>query len=140
MDITPIVTRLKAQLAGFVQIGGAADLDAAIDNLPGVPAAFAMPLAELAEEPAYAGIHAQRIQQSFGVVLVVQNLRDVKGAAAQTDLQAKRLQVRNALAGWVPDAANGERVAFSGGRLLRFEQGRLWWTDEFRVMTDYWSA
>jgi hypothetical protein len=32
--------------------------------------------------------------------------------------------------------ANGEAVAYLGGRLLQFRDARLWWTDEFQVMTD----
>lgn len=140
MDLSPIITRLRAQLTGFVLIAGAAELDLAIDSTPNPPAAYVLPLAETAQEPDLIGVHHQRLLQDFSVVLVVSNLRDGTGAAATTDLQAKRQAVRSALLGWAPDASNGEMVAFVAGRLLRFENQRLWWADEFRVMGDYRSA
>lgn len=142
MDTTPIITRLRAQLAGtgFVAIAGAAELDAVIDSTPNPPAAYVVPLAETAEAPDLAGVHHQRVLQEFGVVLVVSNLRDPAGAAATTELQARRLLVRGALLGWAPDASSAEGVSFVAGRVLRFVDRRLWWTDEFRVMTDYRSA
>ena len=140
MDVTPVIDRLRAQLSGFVTIAGAGDLDAAIDGTPNTPTAYVMPLAESAEAPDLAGLHHQRLLQEFAVVLVVSNLRDATGAAAAVELATRRAAVRTALLGWVPDATNGEAVAFTGGRVLKFENQRLWWTDEFRVMTDYRSA
>ena len=140
MDVSPIITRLKAQLTGFVVIAGSADLSAATDTAPATPAAYVLPLAETGVDPDLAGVYHQRLVQEFAVVLVVANLRDATGAAAAVDLQARRLQVRSALLGWVLDASNGEMVAFTAGRLLEFKDARLWWTDEFRLMTDYRSA
>ena len=139
MDTSPVITRLRAQLTGFKSVGGAAELDAAASIAPATPSAFVMPLAETAEAPSLAGIHDQRIEQSFAVVIVLANRRDATGAAAAQDLHALRMQVRAALLGWVPDASNGETVAFTSGRLIRLDDGRLWWSDEFRVYTDYRS-
>lgn len=142
MDVLPIITRLQAQLAGqgFVAIAGSGSLDAAIDTLAATPAAYVQPLAETATEPDLAGTTHQRIAQDFAVVLVVSNLQDAAAAAAAAELHTRRLAVRTALLGWVPVPAQGEAVAFTGGRVLKFENQRLWWTDEFRVMTDYRSA
>ena len=140
MDVSPIIARLKTQLTGFVLIAGAAELDDAIATTANPPAADVLPLAETATAPDLAGVHHQRVRQAFAVVLVVANLRDATGAAAAADLQPKRLAVRSALLGWVPDAANGETVAFVSGRLLTFADARLWWTDEFEVITDYRST
>lgn len=140
MDVTPIITRLKAQLSGFVAVGGAADVDQAIEHAPATPAAYVMPLAESAEEPSLIGLHQQRLALDFGVLIVISNLRDPSGAAAAAELATRRAAVRTALMGWVPDADTGEPVFFVGGRLLQFRDQRLWWTDEFRVFTHYRSA
>lgn len=140
MDVTPIITRLRAQLAGWVLVAGAGDLDAAIDGLPATPAAYVLPLGEQADAPDLAGQHHQRVAQEFAVVMVVSNLQDATGAAAAAELATRRLTVRAALLGWASDATSGEVVAFTAGRLLRFENRRLWWTDEFRVMADYRNA
>lgn len=142
MDVAPIIARLKAQMpTGWVTIAGAAELNAAIDAVaPGVPAAYVVPLAEVAAAPDLAGIHEQRIERAFGVVMVVANQQDPRGDAAATQLETKRLAVRAALLGWAPDSSNGETVFFTSGRLAQFAQGRLWWADEFGVFTTYRSS
>lgn len=140
MDVSPIIARLGAQAPGFVVIAGAADLDAAIELAPATPAAYVLPLAESAADSDLATIVHQRTALEFAVVLVVSNLRDAQGAAAAAELATRRAAVRAALLGWAPDAANGEPVSFTSGRLLQFRDARLWWTDEYRVMTDLRSA
>ena len=141
MDLSLIVARLQGQLTGVKSVGASADLDVAIDSTVAIPSAFVLPLAESATDMDTAGQTNQRIAQVFGVVLVVSNKRDAKGAAALDDLKALRLNLRTALVGWVPDASNGEPVHFRAGRLLRLDgDGRLWWIDEFELITFYWSA
>lgn len=139
MDISPIVARLEAQLLpslGWVAIGGAADLDAAIDNTAGTPAAYVLPLAERAGESYLAGMQAQPLLLTFAVCVCVQNVRDPRGAAAQSDLQLRRDQVKAALIGWtLSDAA----VAYREGQLLRFDAGRLWWLDTYTTDAQVWA-
>jgi hypothetical protein len=140
MDLSAIVTRLRAQLVGLKSIGGAADLDAAIDGAVALPACFVLPLAESAAALEMVGVTSQRITQAFGVVHVVANRRDALGAAALTDLATLRTQLRTALVGWVADSATGEPVRTTGGRLLRMDgDGRLWWIDEFELNQYYRS-
>lgn len=139
MDCQPIIDRLRTQLnaQGWIAIGGAAELDVAIEGTPGTPSLYVLPLAETPDDPYLASRADQRVLQGFGVVIVVSNARDPKGAQAQSDLQVRRLQVRRALLGWAPDQVSGDPVMASGGRLLRFAQARLWWTDEFAVYSTY---
>ena len=140
MDVTPVIDRMRAQLAGFVTIAGSADVDQAVDGAPATPAAYVVALAETAEPSDLIGVLAQRLTQEFAVVLVVANLRDATGAAAAAELATKRLALRAALLGWVPDAQTGEPVQFVGGDLMLFRDQRLWWRDVFRVITYYRSA
>lgn len=139
MDTSPIIDRLQSSLAntGWVLIAGAAELDAAIDSTPAVPAAYVLPLAETAEPSDLVSLHSQRVLQGFAVVVCVANLRDPRGAAAAGDLHTRRMAVRAALVGWAPVPTDGEAVSFAAGRLLKFEAQRLWWTDEFTVLTTY---
>lgn len=139
MDLTLITTRLRSTLTGFKAIGGAADLDAAIEGAVATPSAFVIPLAESAKPGGLLGVHDQCIAVAFGVVLVVANLRDARGDAAMQDLTPLRMQVRQALAGWTPVPADGEPVQMAGGRLLRLAESRLWWSDEFTVETYFRS-
>ena len=140
MDLSPILARLKTQLTGLKSVGASADLDAAIDGVVAMPAAFALPLGESASDMGLVGSTGQRIVQAFGVVHCVSNRRDAQGGAALVDLALLRTNLRTALVGWVPDGATGEAVTFTGGRLLRLDgDGRLWWIDEFQLTTYYWS-
>lgn len=141
MDLGPITARLKAQLTGLRSVGQSAELEAASDGMLAVPAAFVLPLAESAADMGLLGSTGQRVVQTFGVVHVVSNRRDATGGASLNDLHTLRMALRAALVGWVPDAAIGEAVTFTSGKLTRLDgDGRLWWMDEFELTTYYWSA
>lgn len=130
MDINPVITHLKAGLAGVRQIGAAADLAAASDNRLVTPALFVLPQGEQAVEDDIEGAFVLRV--TFLVVCVVANRRDAVGAAAQSDLDALRDQAHGALAGLLlPTAQVPPR--FTRGSLLHFSDGALWWGDEFEV-------
>ncbi len=141
MDLSLIVDHLRARLSDLRSVGTSADLDAAIEGAPALPAAFVLPLAESAVDMGLIGQTGQRIAQAFGVLHVVSNKRDAQGGAALEALTPHRRALRAALVGWVVDAATGEPVTFTGGRLLRLDgDGRLWWIDEFELTTYYWST
>lgn len=138
MDLSPVITRLRDQCATtFRQYGGAAELDAAIASAPVTPSVWVMPLADRADEPHLAASTVQTVQRHFSVVLCLSNRADVTGSAAAVDLKTLRMAARYALLGWVPypddDIADG--LVYTGGRLLHFKDSRLWWADEYRVMT-----
>lgn len=135
MDLAPIIARLRDETSGFKVVGGAADLDAIGNGVVPAPAAYVIPISESAAPNDIAGGFAQQVAVMFGVVVIASNLSDATGAAAMGGLEARRAAVRGALLGWVPDATNGATVSFSGGRLLRFGDGLLWWGDDFLVNT-----
>jgi hypothetical protein len=141
MDLSPIVTHLKAQLTGLRFVGAAADLEAAMAGAVVMPAAFVIPLADSAQDMGMLSSTAEKVRQVFGVVHCLANRRDAQGASALVDLATLRQALRVALVGWVPDVATGEPVTFSAGHLLRMDgDGRMWWIDEFELTTYYWSA
>jgi hypothetical protein len=141
MDLDLVVARLKAQVSALRTLGASADLNTAIDGVVALPAAFVLPLAESASDMGLVSSTGERVLQAFGVLLCVSNRRDALGGAALADLKTLRLAVRAALVGWVPDASNGEPVLFNAGRLMQMDgDGRLWWMDEFQLITYYWSA
>lgn len=141
MDLTLVVTRLKAELTGLKSVGASADLDSAIVGVVAVPAAFVLPLADGVQPIDMTGRTGGLVTNAFGVVHVVSNRRDAQGAAAMADLVVLRNNLKSALLGWVPDPDTGEPVHRTGGRLLRLDgDGRLWWIDEFQLNTYEWSA
>lgn len=141
MDLSLVEVQLKTDLSGLVrQVGVSADLDAAMRGTVTTPAAFVIPLTEVGKDDGLLSNTSQSISQTFGVVQVVSNRRDVRGGAALDELKTFRAALKNTLIGWVPDADTGEPVVFSRGKLLKFDtDGRLWWIDEFRI-NSYWSA
>lgn len=135
LDIETLIERVRAQVAGLRGVGGAADLDAAMR--PGAritpPMAYVMPLGEQALARQASSVLRQTVRCQFGVVLVIQALRDAEGREALRALRVLRQALRDALVGWVPDVATGEPVIYLGGELVQFEgDGRLWWSDEFQ--------
>ncbi|NRT54802.1 phage tail terminator protein [Sphaerotilus uruguayifluvii] len=134
MDLTPVITRLRqwCPAGTFRQIGGAAELDAAISSAPVTPSAFVMPLADRADDPYLASYHLQHVMRHFAIVLCVANRADATGEAAASELASRRSAVAMALLGWAPDESTGDPIAYSSGRVLRFADGRLWWSDEYR--------
>ncbi len=127
-----VIARLGDQVMALEAVGGAADLAAAAQNGPRqLPAAFVM---DLATAPApnpdgTAGISQHTIFR-FGIVLAVQNVRDSRGEAAQTDLRTMRIAVMEALHGWSP-AQDFDPIELGPGRLLEFRDLTIWWQDDF---------
>ncbi len=133
MDLSPILDRLKSQLTGFKAIGSAADLEAIGHGVIPIPSCYLVPMSESAEDNDLLGGYEQRLSVGFSVILATSNRRDAVGAAALADLEALRSMIRVALVGWPPEPALGEPVRYLSGSLLRFDDGLLWWADEFRV-------
>ena len=135
MDTAPILTQLQARLTGFKLVGSAADLDAIGNGVVPSPSCYLVPISESAEDNELVGGFEQRLTVGFSVVIVCANRRDATGAAALAGLEALRAEVRAALLAYAPDPALGEPCRFTAGHLLRFDDGLLWWADEFRVTT-----
>lgn len=141
MQLSLVIARLNDRTPSFKKGGGAADLDAALKGkLHNLPAWFVMPLTEAAQPSRRTGVHSQYITRAFAVVQVLSNVRDMVGNSALVELDDAKEEVRAALIGWVPDPEVGEPVQFTGGRVLKFEDGRLWWSDEFQVSGFYRST
>lgn len=134
--IAEIIARLQAQVTSLKVVSGVADFSTAALNKPmATPAAFVLLASESAEDNQLLGAFDQRISVVFTVILALSNRRDPTGAAAMDDLEALRTAIKSALLAWCPTPANGEPVRFGSGQLLRFDDGLLWWADEFRVTT-----
>ncbi len=140
MDLDAVIARLKGQITGMREIGGAADLDAAIKGNVAVPALYVVRLSVQAERSKSTGPVRQRLTTLFGVLQVTENLRDIRGGAAAAQVEKVSDAVMAALIGWVPDAGTGEPVEFVGGDLVAGQaNGRIWWSDEFEFIS-YRSA
>lgn len=122
---------------GFRKVLGAADFAAARDDLKVPPVAYVIPLNDTAGPNMLVrpGIH-QQVTERFGVVLAVENLRDVRGAAVNAALETLRRATIDGLLGFQP-AADYDPVKYGGGRLLMLDVSVLWWQLEF--ITGYYE-
>lgn len=136
MDIQPIITRLKLQSA-LKTVGGAIDLPSAQLDLKNVlPAAYVIPFGESA------GANLvdtnltlrQAVRLRMVVMSAVSNVRDVRGEAAQGDLEPVRSAIKAALLGWTPDPNICDPFEFDSGRLVSLSNATLWWLDIYRTV------
>lgn len=135
MDLSVICQRLKERISGVREISESAGLDAAMRGNLAAPAVYLVPLSESGTELDHTGEVDQMVHQVFGVIQVVETLEPLGGSGV-IELKDLRRQVKSALLGWVPDDETGEPVLFLGGELVQFNgDGRLWWSDEFRLKT-----
>jgi hypothetical protein len=131
MNMQPIVTHLKAHTS-FRQIGGAADMAAVEDSPVLDPACFVVPLDDQRDEDSEDVDGGFGRQVRFGVLYVVANRRDPRGAAAQDELHTARTAGDVALATLTPTGAQSP-ARWLRGRLVKFAQGQVWWMDEFET-------
>lgn len=118
----------------FKSVQNCISLAAAQDNPPQqVPAAYIYPSAAASDGAARANGSSQRIITRFGVAIFLRSAADPTGAAKIDPLEQLYTHLRATLIGWVPDPANGQPVAFSRGYLAGFDQGGVWWAEEYTV-------
>lgn len=135
--LSPIVERLRAQCASLRHVAGAADFASIADRVTVHPAAWVVPLGDVAGENRFsAGATSQAVDASIGVVVCVGDVSDQKGSSAIEALTLVRREVLAALLGWPPDdGALG--LNYAGGDALRFSAGLIWWQDTYSTA---WEA
>lgn len=131
LSLAPAATKV-AEIAEFKQTGKAANLQEALRDLRASPAAFVVPLRNAAGRNALdsAGTVMQRVSFTFGVVLMIRNVRDARGDKAADELAALRAKVFDKLLG-IQLAAEFDTCLYSGGQLMRFSDQDLIWQDVF---------
>lgn len=137
----PVVNLLKAlNTAGvldFKKVAGAANFVVAQEDLKNPPAAYVIPLADIAKpnEIGFGGFE-QHVIERFGVILAVKNLRDIRGDAVNVELEILRKKTIFALLGFQP-ATDYDPVQYGGGRILQLDVATTWWQLEF--ITGYYE-
>jgi hypothetical protein len=133
--ISEIITRLQQAVPALKLVGGAAQFQNAAERNPNAtPAAFVINLKENAAPTAVSDFVIQRVSVTLGVVLVVRNLSDAKGAAAGIDMEALSKAVKTQLLGWQP-CEGYDPLERGSSNLLTFKDGHMWWQDTY--LTSY---
>lgn len=130
--MTETIARLVASAPTLKLVEGAAEYAALKANPPDSrrPAAFVVPLSEVAGPNVLVNAVRQRVAAQLGVVFAVGSLRDPRGEQARLDLEAVRAEARTALLGWAPTASH-DPFEFLRGDLVDLRDGVVWWQDRY---------
>ncbi|GAB4192578.1 MAG: hypothetical protein OHK0024_32780 [Thalassobaculales bacterium] len=90
-----------------------------------LPAAYVVPIRETAGGNHLATAVRQRVQVSFGVLLVVARDGDPTGGRARASIDAIATALRGRLLGWRPDDGWAP-VTYAGAHLVAIEHGCAW--------------
>ena len=130
--LAEVETRLGSQVAELKLVEGAAGFAGLSVNPPKEkqPAAYVIPVADSAGGNLVANRVRQKVEKRFGVILVLGNLRDRRGATASRQMEAIEDSVIAALLGW-PPVAGLLGCLYAGGRVIDFRDGAVWRLLEF---------
>lgn len=120
--------RLREQMPDLL-VSGAAGFQAASESNPlATPAAYVFCVREDAETSTIDVPLSQRLKFALAVVVVVRQVADSHGDAANDVLDAVRAEIWAALHGAHLDADH-EPLTFDSGAVLAFRDQHLWWQD-----------
>ncbi len=123
-----IEDRIKSRVPGLRQVSGAADLESIRTNTITPPAIFVY---RGSRDPTSNGLLsgvAQRVTESYAVVVITKNLRDARGAVSGDENEALCDRVGAALLGWQPNRECDE-LEYAGGRMTVMTGQLLVWTE-----------
>jgi len=132
MDLNLVIQQLRSFAPAFAgRVAGAArfkELDESTAML--TPCAFVIPL-EDSPGPAIAqnGVR-QDLNETWAVVVCLENVDDERGQTPATGLHEVRGQVWKALLGWRPTLEHNG-VTYEGGSLQSLHRAQLWYQFEF---------
>lgn len=130
--IDELMARIREKVPEIKFVGEVADFQSAAESNPiAVPALYVIELEESASPSKFSDVVvSQSVRATVGLVLVVRNLSDSKGAAARSDLRVLRQLVKAQVFGW---QAGPEYDPFERGssHLLAFRDGHVWWQDQY---------
>jgi len=127
-----IIAQMRAFCPTFGErIAGAADFAKVQENTALLsPCAFVIPLDDSPAESMAQNAVRQPIDETFGVVVALDNRSDERGQASGIEIHDVRAELWKALLGWRPEKRyNG--IAYEGGSLMSIDRARLWWRFEF---------
>ena len=133
--IAAVIDRLRAQAMPPLKLVDGLAQYARLEAPPPStrqPAAYVMPLTDVADPNGLVSGLRQAITSTIGVIIIETDLRDARGASAAGALVAPIQAIRAALVGWraAPDAGPLE---LRQGRLIDITEGALAWQEEYSV-------
>lgn len=132
MNLDLIISQLRTRCASFDgRVVGAANFATVTESTALLsPCAFVIPMDDSPEPSASQNSVRASMDETFAVVVALDNRLDERGQASGKSVHAVRAELWAALLGWRPEALyNG--IAYEGGNLMTIDRARLWWRFEF---------
>jgi hypothetical protein len=134
IKVATIAARLMSLVPELARVAGVSDLAAAKGNVTQLPAAYIMPEPERAKPNKLMGGHSQELIERFTILLLVKNVSDYGGMAAQEEVEALSAKVRAAMLGWQPTPEHSP-VDLVGAGPLDPTNNLLYWPEGFQAST-----
>lgn len=138
LDLSPIVTRLRAQCGSFKDVDFALNAQASTDDIKRMPALYLLQGTwKAGPQRASTGMHIQNVTTSFDLIYFVNatgaNTASGKRASQTTDqLAALQTEVTAAIVGWTwSEFVNPIRAV--SGQLSELDANRLIFTERFET-------
>lgn len=135
INIRPVIeTRISGQIANLGEVAGASSLAEILKGRLVHRGVYIYPERKSAEANRLVGTVSQRVSVQFGIVSVVRNVRDSRGADAADVSAVLQDEIEGAMLGWTPHG-NFDAIEYAGGRLVSLIGGFYIWLDSYRTAT-----
>ena len=130
-NLRPLIeARIRSQIPEFKDIAGAADLANVMSGRLSDSGCYIFQERVTVTESDLVGATMQRLAVSFALLIVVRNVKDVRGGDAADASFLLQDLIKSALLGWAPDAST-DPLEYSGGALVSFANGFFIWKESF---------
>lgn len=132
MNIDLVIQQLRTRCPIFGnRVAGAAQFAAVHESTAlAVPCAFVIPLDDSPEPGISQNSIRQVLEETFEVVVALDNRTDERGQASGTSVHEIRAALWRALLGWQPESRY-DGIQYQGANVLSIDRARLFWRFEF---------
>lgn len=125
-----VIDRLKTQVTALKAVGGAGEVEAALQDVAIVPAAYVMLWSEKPYSNALVNATSQKVEMRLRVIVGVENHCEVTLKSGVNDLETIKDAVIAAVLNWSPETGY-DPCDYAGGQIYQLINPRLWWQMEF---------
>jgi hypothetical protein len=136
MRVSSIIARVNAEMPVFKgRVYAAATLDAVVEEgFKATPSGWIFLPNTSAGDNLLANAVSQKMTQRFGVVIIVKDVADARGEAANRTMEDIRADLWTALGGWTPNSAEDPLESDGDHMILcKPKEGLLIWNEKFRT-------
>jgi len=122
----------SAGLAGFREVAGAAGLKNIMAGRVSAPGCYLYRHRVRAQANVLDDGVMQRVEEQYGVVIVLRNLTDARQADSSDLAEAYSEVIQQLLLAWSPGEYTDD-FEYAGGQLVSLQNGYYYWQDNYRT-------